>query len=124
MVAALGGDEFAIVARELDARAMRVLAERALEPSRRTSAELRLPGFKLTASAGWALYPDDIDSVDGLLTVADLPLREAKVRARTEPQSPLDRSPELAPLAVRDSSDAAPGPPFLTTFTSPVTLGG
>jgi diguanylate cyclase (GGDEF)-like protein len=93
MVARLGGDEFAIVAHGLDVDGMRALAERALESVRNAGAELNseLPGVRVTASIGWALYPDTAGTVQELIAAADVSLRDVKVRGKDSMLSPVDR---------------------------------
>ena len=93
VVVRLGGDEFAIVLQGADRGGMQLLARRALEAVRERAIETGLAGLDLTASAGWALYPDDSDSVADLMAVADLSLRAAKLNGKNCVQSPLDWSP-------------------------------
>jgi diguanylate cyclase (GGDEF)-like protein len=80
MVARLGGDEFAIVTHGIDVDAMGALAARALEAVRAASAALapELPGIRVTASIGWALYPDTASTVEELIAAADVSLRGVK----------------------------------------------
>jgi len=96
LVARLGGDEFAIVARGVNEHGMRVLSERVLWAIRETDAKLELPEFRLRASAGWALYPKDADSVDELFAGADLAMRGAKVTGKDRSVSPLDWMPKTS----------------------------
>ena len=78
VVARLGGDEFAIVACNTNADGMAVLSQRVLWAIREADKKLGLPEFHLRASAGWALYPGDADTVDALIAAADLAMRRAK----------------------------------------------
>ena len=78
LVARLGGDEFAIVACNTTADGMAVLSQRVLWAIRDADKKLGLPEFHLRASAGWALYPGDADTVDALIATADLAMRSAK----------------------------------------------
>ena len=78
LVARLGGDEFAIVACNTTADGMAVLSQRVLWAIRDADKKLDLPEFHLRASAGWALYPGDADTVDALIATADLAMRGAK----------------------------------------------
>ena len=78
MVARLGGDEFAILAPAADAESMRSLSGRVLGAMRGTRRRLDMAEVELTASVGWALYPADADSIDGLIATADSCLRGAK----------------------------------------------
>jgi diguanylate cyclase (GGDEF)-like protein len=93
----LGGDEFAIVTFGMSKPGMGRLAERTLERVRDAGVELELSGFHVTASVGWAITPDDADTADELMTVADLALRAAKMRGKNSAQAPIDWVPELAP---------------------------
>jgi diguanylate cyclase (GGDEF)-like protein len=93
----LGGDEFAIVAMGLSNRGMRRLAGRTLQEVRDAGIDLDLQGVRPTASVGWATMPDDADSADELMTVADLALRGAKMTGKNSALAPLDWVPELAP---------------------------
>jgi diguanylate cyclase (GGDEF)-like protein len=90
VVARLGGDEFAIFLHGVDQLGMQALARRALEAVREAGTGTALAGLELTASAGWALSPQDADSVAELVTIADLSLRAAKLNGKNCAQSPLD----------------------------------
>jgi diguanylate cyclase (GGDEF)-like protein len=96
LVARLGGDEFAIVARGADPHGMSRLADRALDAIRGAQAALNLPGFTLTASAGWALYPENASTIDELITSADMALRGAKILGKDRSQPPVERLPDAA----------------------------
>jgi diguanylate cyclase (GGDEF)-like protein len=80
MVARLGGDEFAIVAHGIDEEGMHALAARALDAVRASGPELdsELPGLRVTASIGWALYPHTAATVEELIAAADVRLRGVK----------------------------------------------
>jgi diguanylate cyclase (GGDEF)-like protein len=93
VVIRLGGDEFAIVLQGADLEGMQLLARRSLEAVREAGERTELPELDLTASAGWALYPGDANSVSELMTVADLSLRAAKLNGKNRVQSPMDWSP-------------------------------
>jgi diguanylate cyclase (GGDEF)-like protein len=90
LVVRFGGDEFAIVARDITAPAMERLAERVVEQVREAGITLGLPGFHLSASAGWALHPEHADSMQELMTTADLALRAAKIRGKNCVQAPVN----------------------------------
>jgi diguanylate cyclase (GGDEF)-like protein len=98
MVARLGGDEFAVVAHGIDMEHMRRLAERALEAVREAGARLDgdLPGLRVTASIGWALYPHAATTVEELIAAADLSLRGAKGSGKDSVLSPADWLPHAA----------------------------
>jgi len=95
-VARLGGDEFAIVGYGLTQEGMTGLAERALERAREACLSLDLAGLEITASAGWAIFPDNVSSLDQLLTVADLSLREAKASGKNRSHTPVAYLPTVA----------------------------
>ena len=82
MVARVGGDEFAILAAGVDAEGMTELADRVLDAIGRTDAKLALPGFHLSASAGWALCPAHARDGDELIERADSALAAAKVAGK------------------------------------------
>jgi diguanylate cyclase (GGDEF)-like protein len=97
IVARLGGDEFAIVARGISEQAMGALAKRVLTALREADGRLSIPGFRLSASVGWALYPDNGKTVDHLIAAADLCVRGAKLSGKDRALSPLDW-PEQVPV--------------------------
>jgi diguanylate cyclase (GGDEF)-like protein len=78
LVARLGGDEFAIVATAADDEGMAALAERVRAELREANERLGLSDRELSASFGWALFPKDAESSEGLVACADLALRNAK----------------------------------------------
>ncbi len=98
MVARLGGDEFAVVAHNVDAMGMRVLAERVLESVRQAGARLadELPGVRVTASIGWALYPHTASTIEELVACADLGMRGVKGSGKDSVLSPADWLPDAA----------------------------
>ncbi len=96
MVARLGGDEFAIVAPGLGEPGMTGLAQRVLDAVSETDRRLNLQGFDLSASVGWALCPKDAQTVDDLVSAADLCLRGAKMTGKGRSLSPLDWLPDAA----------------------------
>ncbi len=69
-----GGDEFAVVAPETDQRAGELLAERLTAAVRRVSAD----GRPIGCSMGIARFPEDADTLEGLLAAADERLRDVK----------------------------------------------
>lgn len=89
-VVRLGGDEFALVAPGITSYGMQRFADRAVAGVRDAGEGIDLPGFRLSASAGWALYPDHGESVDELMTVADMSLRAAKIRGKNCTQAPVE----------------------------------
>ena len=70
-----GGDEFAVVAPETDRLAADQLGDRLAAAVGRISAD----GNPVGCSMGAARFPEDADSLEGLLAVADARLRGAKV---------------------------------------------
>jgi diguanylate cyclase (GGDEF)-like protein len=91
MVSRIGGDEFAIVLHSVDGDGMRRLAERVLEAVRAASSRMssELPGIRLTASVGWALYPGTAGTLDELIMAADTSLRGAKQSGKDSAVSPI-----------------------------------
>jgi diguanylate cyclase (GGDEF)-like protein len=90
LIVRLGGDEFAIAARDVSGPGMERLAERVVEEVREAGMDLPLPGFHLSASVGWALYPEHADSVQELMTTTDLSLRGAKIKGKNCVQAPVN----------------------------------
>jgi diguanylate cyclase (GGDEF)-like protein len=78
LVARLGGDEFAIVAGATDDAGIVALAERVRKELRDANQRLGLDDCELSASFGWAMFPRDAESSEGLVALADLALRHAK----------------------------------------------
>jgi diguanylate cyclase (GGDEF)-like protein len=95
MVARLGGDEFAIVARGVGRATMERLAQRVVHAVRDVDRELGLADFRVSASVGWAVYPDDARSADELMAAADAALRGAKTTGKDRAQS--SSAPALSP---------------------------
>jgi diguanylate cyclase (GGDEF)-like protein len=93
MVARLGGDEFAIVAHAVDVVGMRILAERVLQSVQDAGERLQeeLPGVKVTASVGWAIYPYTAQSAEDLMESADASLRGVKSQGKNGALSPADQ---------------------------------
>lgn len=77
LVARLGGDEFALLVAGTSERELRDLSERIVAAIRDTETGLTPPGYRLTASVGYALVEGGGD-VDSLLETADRRLRRAK----------------------------------------------
>lgn len=94
VVARLGGDEFAIVAHGATADGMAILSHRVMCAIREADRKLELPDFDLRASAGWALYPSDAETVDELIATADLAMRSAKAGGKNRTAAPVDWLPE------------------------------
>ncbi len=81
-----GGDEFVVLLPDTDAeRDVRAVAER-LRDAARQSINLGGVETKLTISIGFALYPDDADSADTLMSVADHTMFHAKGVGRNNVQ--------------------------------------
>jgi diguanylate cyclase (GGDEF)-like protein len=77
LAARLGGDEFALLVPAASERQLRDLSERIVSAIREADAGLTPPGYRLTASVGYALV-DGHGDVDTLLEGADRRLRRAK----------------------------------------------
>ena len=82
IVARLGGDEFAILATGITPKATEQLAERVLHAVAVADRDLALTGFSLTASVGWATYPDPVADRDQLYREADVALGRAKAEGK------------------------------------------
>lgn len=82
VVARLGGDEFAVVARGADRETMLLLTQRLVAAVREAHVPDGRPGRGITASAGWACFPADAGSVEGLIAVADRSMRAAKAAGK------------------------------------------
>ncbi|HEU4656580.1 MAG TPA: GGDEF domain-containing protein [Capillimicrobium sp.] len=78
VVARLGGDEFAVVVHGADGETAAALCERLVAAVREAHVARDVPGSGTTASAGWACYPADAGSVEGLIALADRSMRSAK----------------------------------------------
>jgi len=77
LVARLGGDEFALLVSYLSETQLRGLAERIVSAIRDAELGLSPPGYRLTASVGYAVVDAEGDE-DVLLEAADRRLRRAK----------------------------------------------
>ena len=96
LVGRMGGDEFAVVVETPEADAMGRLAERVLTAIHSAGASLELSDLHITASAGWAVYPDDAGTGEELVRVADTSLRAAKARGKGQTRGPLARAADGA----------------------------
>ena len=100
MVARLGGDEFAVLAVCASEAGMRTLSEHVLAATRAMAAGLGLTHVNITASVGWVMYPQDVDTVEELIATADVCLRGAKATGKDRALSAADWLPETAQPAV------------------------
>ena len=57
---------------------MRQVADRVLQCVERADQDLELPGYRLSVSIGWAVYPQHAETSDELLEHADFALSGAK----------------------------------------------
>jgi diguanylate cyclase (GGDEF)-like protein len=83
-----GGDEFTFVLAGAESAVAGALCGEACRQVR----ELRLeaaPDLRLTASIGYATFPDDASSLDALVAAADAALYRAKERGRDRAEGPL-----------------------------------
>lgn len=78
LVARIGGDEFAIIASEVDISVLALIGERAVQGITAASETLKLEGIRLRASAGAALFPEDGSTPEELFIAADIALAAAK----------------------------------------------
>ena len=116
LVARLGGDEFAILATGISRPATERLAQRVLDKVAAADRELDLPGFRLSASVGWATHPDPVEDRAELYRRADIGPRRGQGRrqgvlAQRRTRHRLDRrrrSQHLAQPARLDLVDEAP----------------
>jgi diguanylate cyclase (GGDEF)-like protein len=95
MVARLGGDEFAVLTPRVDKAGLDALCERVLSAVRampRGEAE----NVPVTVSLGWALYPDDAQTIDDLVATADLCVRSVKVTGKNRVQAADELVPDSA----------------------------
>jgi len=101
MAARIGGDEFAIVLRNVNGRDD--AAARASELIAAINQPYRLAGVKLTGSAsvGITMAPADGDCADDLLRMADLAMYEAKARGRNNHRFYSPRMNQIAQLNAR-----------------------
>ena len=78
VVARVGGDEFAIVVKDADEEMMRAMADRLDRELALAGTRVKLDGYELAASLGWAIYPRDTPCRKELVSLADIALREQK----------------------------------------------
>jgi diguanylate cyclase (GGDEF)-like protein len=81
MVARLGGDEFAVLTLRADKVGLEALCERVLAAVR-SMPRGDAANVALTASLGWALYPDDAQTIDDLVANADFCVRAVKLAGK------------------------------------------
>jgi len=97
LVARLGGDEFAIIVRGVTDDGMRHVADRVLACMQHADQQLELPGFRLSASLGWAVYPQHAGTADELLEHADFALSGAKASGKGRWQAAVPKPTTSAP---------------------------
>jgi len=81
LVSRLGGDEFAVLTLRCDRDGLESLCGRVLDAVRAMDRE-EAEDVALTASIGWALYPDDARTVDELVGAADYCVRTVKLSGK------------------------------------------
>jgi diguanylate cyclase (GGDEF)-like protein len=91
-VARLGGDEFAVLTVDPDTAAMESLALRVLDAVR-AMARGETEDVELTVSIGWAIYPDDAETIDELVAAADFCVRGAKLTGKDRALAAVDWTP-------------------------------
>ena len=96
LLARLGGDEFALLVPGASEAELDALSQRIVEGMRDARPELSPPGYRLTASVGYAIAPEKSGDLDRLLEAADRHLHRAKVAGK-------DRwdAPSVSALSVR-----------------------
>lgn len=82
LVARIGGDEFAIVAHDVDANALLAIAQRATDRVAAASSLLALDGVILSGSVGVAMTSEGATSLEDLLSIADVALSEVKAHGK------------------------------------------
>ncbi len=82
VVARLGGDEFAILATGITREATQRLAQRVVQAVAEADRSLELREFELTASVGWASFPDPVADRSELYQRADQALGRAKAEGK------------------------------------------
>lgn len=112
-----GGDEFAVVAPETDQRAGELLGERLAAAVRRVSAD----GRPIGCSMGVARFPEDADSLEGLLAAADARLRDVKGEKPPRYSRHDGKVIETSPGAGGAGPGRLPGAAATTTGESPAT---
>lgn len=98
-----GGDEFAVVAPETDRAAASQLGARL----QAAVAEISADGTPIGASMGCAWFPDDSDSLEGLLAAADARLRQVKGE-RPNARTAERRLPSAAPSTAGETTTSTP----------------
>ena len=91
-VARLGGDEFAVLTVRADTPAMEALSIRVLDAVR-AMPRRGTEDVELTASVGWAIYPDDAQTLDELVAAADFCVRGAKMTGKNRALAAVDWAP-------------------------------
>jgi diguanylate cyclase (GGDEF)-like protein len=91
-VARLGGDEFAVLTVRADTPAMETLSMRLLDAVRAMPRQ-GTEDVALTASVGWAIYPDDARTLDELVAAADVCVRGAKMTGKNRALAAVDWAP-------------------------------
>lgn len=89
MVARLGGDEFAVLVPVPDATMVDQRVAEMMRCLRDLGSGLDLHGVSLTASVGWVIYPHDATTIDELIGMADICLRDAKSAGKDRAVSPV-----------------------------------
>ena len=103
LVVRQGGDEFAVVAPETDRPAASQLGARL----QAAVAEISADGTPIGASMGCAWFPDDSDSLEGLLAAADARLRQVKGE-RPNARTAERRLPSAAPSTAGETTTSTP----------------
>ena len=92
LIARLGGDEFAVLTVRADTPAMETLSMRLLDAVR-AMPRRGTEDVELTASVGWAIYPDDAQTLDELVAAADFCVRGAKMTGKNRALAAVDWAP-------------------------------
>lgn len=114
LVARLGGDEFAILATGIEPAATDRLAQRVMDAIAAADRELALTGFHLSASVGWAAYPDPVTHRGDLYRQADMALATAKADGKARWRAAA-AGPTSGPANGRDAQETSRSLPVSTS---------
>lgn len=101
LVARIGGDEFAVVAQDVDTNELMEIAQRVVERVAVGSRVLALDGVILSASVGVAMSAEGATSLEDLLSIADVALSEVKAhgKGRVQVAEPIARVVSWRPIS-------------------------
>jgi diguanylate cyclase (GGDEF)-like protein len=91
-VARIGGDEFALLARGLDAAGSRALSVRCVRAVETAVGQAGYPNRGVSATVGYALFPYHGITLDTLVDAADSALMDAKIKGKRQVSCAIDGS--------------------------------